>query len=188
MTRPRRPRTRADGDMSDIARALFMEDVPTDPTPAEKCELSDLRWDFFNAHRAADLWREHHGQILEAWAVEHPGTRPSYWWSLESTEPRRRLGGTGTPRHERLADVERHILGVPAGWIRQDDVDFYRQYMDTDLGVPALDPTDPPLYESEASYIERLGLWLPGERRRVRKEAFEPESLLDIFDFEDEDD
>jgi hypothetical protein len=170
--------------MSEIAWAFFMDDIPADLTQTEKDELSDLRWDYFNEHRAADLWREHRAQIVEAWAAAHPGTRPGYWWDVESTEPRRRLGGTGTPRHERLAYMEHYVLGVPAGWIMQHDIDIYRQHLHTDLGVPALDPADPPVYESEAAYLDRLGLWLPGERRRVDKEDFEPESILDIFEFD----
>ena len=31
------------------------------------------------------------------------------------------------------------------------------------------DPNDPPQFESEAAYLERHGLLLPGERRRLRR-------------------
>jgi hypothetical protein len=27
---------------------------------------------------------------------------------------------------------------------------------------------DPPIYETETDYLERLGLWLPGERERLK--------------------
>jgi hypothetical protein len=39
----------------------------------------------------------------------------------------------------------------------------------------AIDPGDPPVFESQASYLERHGLFLPGERKRLKKEDFEPE-------------
>jgi hypothetical protein len=183
MSRARRPRTRADGGMSDIAWAFFLEEIPPDITQAEQEELNDLTYDFDSEHRAGGLWREHREQIVEAWITEYPGTRPSHWWAVESTEPRRRLGGTGTPCHERLAHGEHYERGVPDQWIRQSDIDVYA-LIGSPLDVPALDPTDPPLYESEAAYLERLGLWLPGERRRVPKKDFQPESVLDIFEFE----
>ena len=38
-----------------------------------------------------------------------------------------------------------------------------------------VDEEDPPLFEAQASYLERLGLLLPGERRRLAKSDFEPE-------------
>ena len=69
-------------------------------------------------------WVEHRAIVLPLWVHEHPGTRPSHWWRWDApllvdalpgtivrtnpdgtplTEPRRRLGGTGTPSHECLA-------------------------------------------------------------------------------------
>jgi hypothetical protein len=40
--------------------------------------------------------------------------------------------------------------------------------------ISSVDPNDPPILESEASYLERHGLLLPGERQRLRKTDFEP--------------
>jgi len=73
-------------------------------------------------------------------------------------EPRRRVGGTGgCPTHEGLS------LGVPDGWL---DDDF--------------DPTDPPLYESQAAYLARHELLTNTERRTLATmpEAFQPENIL----------
>jgi hypothetical protein len=39
-------------------------------------------------------------------------------------------------------------------------------------------PTIPRATKSQAAYLERHGLFLPGERRRLRKAAFEPEAVL----------
>ena len=37
-----------------------------------------------------------------------------------------------------------------------------------------LSESDPPTYESEASYLRRLGLLLPGELRRISRDDFNP--------------
>ena len=41
----------------------------------------------------------------------------------------------------------------------------------------AINPEDPPVYESEASYLERRGLLLPGDQARLSRADFEPEVL-----------
>lgn len=91
----------------------------------------------------------------------------------DAPEPRRRLGGTGTPCHECLAYVVHYAYGVPTSWIKRG--------VDTDLGVPAIDPANPPIYESEGAYLERLSLLLPGERRQLLPVDFEPQSVIEIL-------
>jgi hypothetical protein len=106
-------------------------------------------------------------------------------------EPRRRLGGVGTPKHEVLAYVPRHTRGIPNYWIDDWEVAYYNGRLPLAEGLrreagtakgdfkgEAIDPDDPPLYESQAAYLERHGLFLPGERRRLRKADFEPEPVL----------
>jgi hypothetical protein len=44
----------------------------------------------------------------------------------------------------------------------------------------AIDPNDPPLYESEARFLDRNGLFLPGEKKRLKAKDFEPETLAYI--------
>jgi hypothetical protein len=39
------------------------------------------------------------------------------------------------------------------------------------------DPDDPPVQESQASYLRRLGLLSPGEERRLKKADLAPEIL-----------
>ena len=38
----------------------------------------------------------------------------------------------------------------------------------------AIDADDPPMFESEASYLDRLGLFLPGEKKRLKKADWDP--------------
>jgi hypothetical protein len=74
-------------------------------------------------------------------------------------------------------------------WVSEFDVAYYtRVAVDvngklinpnpsgTFKGV-AIDSDDPPVYESEASYLDRLGLFLPGEKKRLKKADFEPDTL-----------
>lgn len=44
----------------------------------------------------------------------------------------------------------------------------------------AIDDRDPPRYESEAAYLDRHGLFLPGERKRLKKADWEDVSMCYI--------
>jgi hypothetical protein len=46
----------------------------------------------------------------------------------------------------------------------------------------AINPQNPPTYESQASFLDRYGLLLPGERRRIRDADFRPVKISDILD------
>jgi hypothetical protein len=46
-----------------------------------------------------------------------------------------------------------------------------------DFPAERFDPDNPPRFESQASYLDRHALLLPSERRRLRREDFEPEVL-----------
>lgn len=132
-----------------------------------------------------DLWLAVGAPYAAEHVAQYPGTRHVHWWRFESTEPRRRLGGIGTPAHERLAHKLRFWCGVPIDWITEADIALYA----TDphlraLDVPAIDPKFPPLYESEATYLDRLGLLPAVQRKRLGAEDFAPESVVDILALE----
>ena len=135
-------------------------------------------------------WTEARDEILEEWISAAPGTRPSFWWKFDAprqplgtfegcshdgqvVEPRLRLGGIGTPSHERLDYTPCHSFGIPSSWITRGVVKCYG----AKTTGPAIDSEDPPRYESQSSYLDRLGLLLPGEKRRLRKVDFEPELI-----------
>jgi hypothetical protein len=145
------------------------------------------------------LWVENEAELLQEWMATDAGAgcRPDAWWRYRAPraplgthqgvwydgplpEPRRRLGGTGTPRSDVLADVPMFCLGVPARWLTVDDFRTWPQL--AARGAEAYDPADPPLFESQASYLERHGLLLPGEHRLLRKDDFEPERLDQIIE------
>ena len=87
-----------------------------------------------------------------------PGTRPWAWWHLDKRERRRRLNGVHpfdnpernalvaarTAEHGNAADYMKVYFGCPGALCIHDDFEA--------------------VYESEPQYLERLKLWLPGER------------------------
>src|SRR5437763_108874 len=83
-----------------------------------------------------------------------PRARPEAWWRFDAPEPRRRLGGTGAPWGE-----QQMARGVPSVWVTASN----RGQWGNPPG-PAIEPDDPPLFESESAYLDRLGLLQPGER------------------------
>ena len=167
--RPRRPRARAD-EFSDEELA-WLRGEP---------EAERSLWFFSEAtpEKLEALWREHGAEIVAEHILDDPGTRPQRWWTYDAPEPRLRLGGIGTACHERLANLCRLDRGVPVDWIFSDLVATYEK-MGLSLGVPAVDPSDPPRYESQAAYLDRINLLTPGERRQLRKADFEPETAVD---------
>lgn len=48
---------------------------------------------------AAELWAERREELMAAWALEHPGSRPWAWWTFTAPEPR----PEGEPEVEYLA-------------------------------------------------------------------------------------
>lgn len=107
-------------------------------------------------HSAKDLWASHGAEVMERWILRAPGTRPSLWWQFDAPpDARLRVGGTGALGLEYELTALRRF---PAHWI-------------------SVDPSEPPCFESEASFLRRLGLLRPGEARRLRASSFEPEPL-----------
>lgn len=122
-------------------------------------------------------------QVLEQWVAAHPGTRPDGWWTFDAPEPRRRLGGSGTPSHEVLNCTVTLVKGIPAYWIDADDVEVFGALRAKDRRPPfdgvAVDAGDPPRFESEAAYLDRHPrLFLPGERPRVPAAAWRDARVL----------
>jgi hypothetical protein len=160
----------------------LLSDLPAEPGD----NLFERR--YTSCEKLREAWEVHHQFIVIRWVKEHPGSRPSYWWKFSALEPRRRLGGTGTPMDEAFNYVPSYRFGIPDGWVNAWEVELYsgrvmgidgKPIVSSDrgfIGVPP-DPNDPPVYESEASYLRRLGLLLPGEAARLTPEDFEPVAL-----------
>jgi hypothetical protein len=133
-------------------------------------------------------WNEAGDEILFEWIEQAPGTRPSAWWRFDAPrqpkgkfpdyyrdgnlpEPHRRLGGIGSAAYEYLAYVPDDYCGIPISWITRAQADYYSPKF---VGAP-IDPADPPKFGSQAAYLERHGLLLPGEAERLTERDFDPE-------------
>ena len=158
--------------------------------------------EFFDGEdKLAEHWREHGERIVAEWVSEFPGTRPDRWWQYSAPrgpdgklkrpfgwpELRRRLGGIGNLKSDVLAHVESSWCGMPTCWLMRSDVLLYttgkfeelrRRRGDKPFCGVALDPRDPPQFESEASYLKRHRLFLRGEAARLTVDDFEPEKAF----------
>jgi hypothetical protein len=117
-------------------------------------------------------------QALGVFVEAHPGRRPEWWWKpklrpgptawwsrLHATEPRRQVSGRMVKRWHRSANQ------TPSSWAdRLPNLEWGFWHDEPD-------PDDPPRYESEAAFLERLGVLLPGERELLKPADFLPEVM-----------
>ncbi len=138
------------------------------------------------------MWAAVRDEILAEWIAERPGTRPRMWWRLDAprwadpynrgtmAEPRRRMGGTGTPVFECLAYSPAFECAVPKQFVAADELEYYAEggglqnHDHPGEPVEAYDPKDPPMYESQAAYLKRHGLLEEGEEERVPEGNWTP--------------
>ncbi len=159
----------------------------------------------------AEFWAEHRDRVVSEHVEQWPGTRPLRWWQYDAPrsqlgtylgdyydgklpEQRKRLGGIGTPCFECLSVVPSFSFGIPNYWLEPELAKYYRglakdihgdpigvEYFCKGFAGVAIDPNDPPVHESQAAYLKRLGLFMPGERKQLTKEDFEPEAVTSAF-------
>ena len=108
-------------------------------------------------------WQEHRVEVLAIHLRQAPGTRPWAWWRWSAMEPRRVLTG----------DEFLKPKTTPTAW------DFWWRER---FGVPAFAQIRPrgyvgvPSIESQAAYLDRLGLLADEERARLTPADFEAEA------------
>ncbi len=107
---------------------------------------------------AQELWELKRKELLHYWIAKYPGTRPFAWWQCDAQENRKQVGGKGVPGHKCLRLVPHYRLGISTCWGQ-------------------LSRDEPPQFESQATYLERLGLLTPMEQRRLTKKDYAPEIL-----------
>lgn len=120
-------------------------------------------------------WTLSRKKILGLWISRHPGTRPYAWWCFDAPETRQRVGGTGTPKHEILKYEPACVFGIPRYWITSQDIGILTR---PGCKGKALDTSDPPLYESQAAYLERHGLLSDREKAILPEGAYDLEAVV----------
>ena len=148
--------------------------------------------------------------LISEHVEEFPGTRPARWWESSAPrsprgtyvgcgydgklpEPRKRLGGIGSAQHDVLNVTPSFAFGIPTCWVDQWQFDYYTGIAvdvngklvnpnpsGTFNGV-AINPDDPPQFESQPVYLDRHGLFLPGERKQLTR-AVCTENLIRVDD------
>lgn len=126
-----------------IAKRLHRERLP--PEAEEWLLIGKRSWWYYlqlgSEERAREFWVAHRDLVLKQYTDRHPGRRPLLWWHYDAPEPRRRLGGTGTPLSECSNFAPTFMYGVPEFWKSANDAHL-------PFGVP-ISADDPPTYESE---------------------------------------
>ena len=110
-------------------------------------------------------WFEHGDELLADYIRENPGKRPWAWWRYEAPEPRRRLGGASTSSEEapHCPDWARgSSFGKPRVWAGD------------------VCEENPPRFESEAVYLERLGLLSDEELEFFSRAEMPEEEIVEI--------
>lgn len=119
--------------------------------PADMRELYDDIFLGTGVNSQQRAWSAIEDEALSEWTELFPGTRPPAWWTYSAPSLRQIFGEF------------RSVVG--SGRCQPTGIPF---------GGP-VDWKDLPFVESTPAYLDRLGLWLSGERQRVRSEAFDPE-------------
>ena len=115
---------------------------------------------FAHSSDRAAAWQEYGEEITAAWAAEHAGTRPWGWWQFVATEPRACLEG------------DEFVWKPPLGdWVWKKDFGLPGR---PQVRRPGAEPARL-LFESQAVYLQRLNLLVPGEAERLTDEDPEPE-------------
>ena len=94
----------------------------------------------------AAAWERLRTVIVVDWIRERPGTRPWAWWAFDAPEPRRQISGGPT------RDGDGLWCGMPPCWGAEQFA-------------------EPPTFETEWEFLQRLKLFETGEHRRGARDA-----------------
>jgi hypothetical protein len=86
-----------------------------------------------------------------------------------------------------------YSYGLPSIWITEEQVRYYSgiaadihgnpigdRYLNSDFKGVAIDSEDPPIFEAQATYLKRHGLFLAGEQRLLKKADWEAEPISNM--------
>ena len=104
---------------------------------------SNTDFDFYqfknDGPRQQQVWEENKKALTPQWQKDNPGKRPFSWWLFEAPGPRLMVGGQGVQAHEKCNYKQHYVFGAPKYWLE-------------------IDEKSPPLFESQATYLQRQDL------------------------------
>lgn len=162
----RRRRQLTDEEFDCIVQFLKLGECTADPK-------SDLRSDIYfrefpSDEQLVEYWEKMREEILAEYISQHPGTRPWAWWHFEAPEPRRMVGDpkeVGLEPDDSPPDRSykwKLYFGMPRNFR------FLTKCIVSGFGLNSEnDARFESLFETQAAYLERLGLLMPEERRTL---------------------
>ena len=115
-------------------------------------------------------------EFLKDWITKHPCSRPWAWYEFDA--PRWDDPDINCFWHGKLSEPRIHISGgkqIHAGHVpvHYKSVSQFWQY----------DEDDPPIFESEAAFLKRLGILTGAEEKYLEShpELLEPDSITDVI-------
>lgn len=114
----------------------------------------------FNPH---EIWEKHKEQFLPMFVRKHPGKRPCPWWLFEAPEQRRLKSGGYDEKWQKVVDDYGDEWAEPIKsehWRLDYGKPGLFEYFDDDLN----EIEDLREFESQAEYLKRLDILLPGEK------------------------
>lgn len=123
-----------------------------------------------------ELWEEYRDDFLPTFILKNPGRRPIAWWHWDA--PRQPDQGSGFWYEGTLPQPRMKIDGK--GKLHQGYVPFCEYGIPQHWDPKTLNPDDPLIFESQATYLDRYGLLTESEKRHIKKhpELMEPEKVV----------
>ena len=154
------------------AQLCYLQDAPGDDLDGlDSIELFDLRT---GAYPARKIWEEHRDAFLPEFIQRNPGQRPAGWWAWDC--PRQADKDIDCFWHGTLPEER---LWASGGGFEVNGVPHYAR------GVPSYaeyDEADPPMFESQASFLRRWNLLTSAELKKLKAEDYDKtESIEDIL-------
>jgi len=129
---------------------------------------SNTDFDFYHfkndRDRQKQMWEENKKGLMPQWQKDNPCKRPFSWWRFEAPGPRLMVGGKGVRADEKCNYKQHFVFGTPKYWLEFDE-------------------KNPPMFEAQATYLQRNDLLSAREVKIISGNAdlLKPETIFDIL-------
>ena len=120
-----------------------------------------------NGKLRAKLWQEYSEDILQDWIAQKPCSRPEHWWTYDAPKDKKLMAGTHWANTYPVQRKKLSGVGCP------DFVKTPAYLPRFNKGLPVewhdYDAAAPPVFESEAAYLQRFNLLKEAEIKYLTK-------------------